>query len=261
MFTIWPLAEVVKLSLYKTNFITTKFVGLDNYIYALTDPDFLQSIVNSIFYALILIPGQIFAALFMALSIYSLNKRWQDISRIILYVPVLSAGIIIAGSWKWIFHIDGPINWLLSIFNIEAINWFAQGVTAIPIISFIVIFSTFGSNLIILLAAILSIDKGILEAAMIDGAHEHQIKWQIIVPIISPVIVLIGLLSAINAFSIFENIYSLAPQGFAATMTFHIYQSGFMFSKYGVAAAESIILLLIVVTLSLIKKKVEIKND
>jgi len=257
MFTIWPLAEVVKLSLYKTNFITTKFVGLDNYIYALTDPDFLQSIINSIFYALILVPGQILAALFTALSIYSLNKRWQDISRIILYVPVLSAGIIIAGSWKWIFHIDGPINWLLSIFNIEAVNWFAQGITAIPIISFIVIFSSFGSNLIILLAAILSIDKGILEAAMIDGASEHQIKWQIIVPIISPVIVLIGLLSAINAFQIFENIYALAPQTFATTITFKIYQTGFMFSKYGIASAEAVILLIIILVLSLIKKKVE----
>ena len=257
MFTLWPLAEVVKLSLYKTNFIKTTFVGLDNYIYALTDPDFLQTIINSFFYALILVPGQILAALLIALSTYSLNKRWQDFTRIILYVPVLSAGIIIAGSWKWIFHIDGPINWVLSIFNIQAINWFAQGSTAIPVISLIVIFSTFGSNLIILLAAILSIDKGILEAARIDGASENQIKWKIIVPIISPVIALIGLLSAINAFQIFENIYALAPQTYAATITFKIYQTGFMFSKYGIASAEAVILLIIVLSLSIIKKRFE----
>lgn len=260
LFTVWPLVEVIHLSLYKTNFMRTTFIGLQNYFFALSDPDFLRSMINSILYAMLLIPGQIFAALFISLSIYTMKKKWQDISRILFYLPVLSAGIIIAGSWKWIFHIQGPINWLLGNIGLIPIDWFAQGSTAIPVIAFIVIFSTFGGNVIILLAAILSIDKGILEAARIDGANSRQIKIHIIIPLIMPTIILIGLLSAINAFQIFENIYALAPQTYAATMTFFIYQQGFQFSKYGMASAEAVILLLIILSLSLIKN-MSTKND
>lgn len=257
LFTAWPLVEVIRLSLYKTNFLKTTFVGLDNYIAALSDPNFLQSIVNSLIYASLLVPGQLLVALFFTLELYNMSKKWQDISRIIFYLPVLSAGIIISGVWKWIFHIDGPINWILHQFNITPIGWFSQGETAIPIISFIVIFATFGGNVIILLASALSIDKGIIEAAKIDGASELQIKWKIMIPLMKPVIIILGFVSAITAFQIFENIYSLAPQGYAATMTFFIFQEGFMYSKYGMASAEAVILLIIILSLSLVKRKVE----
>lgn len=256
-FTAWPLAEVIKLSLYKTNFITTKFVGLDNYIIALSDPDFIRSTGNSLFYTAILVPGQLLVAIFFTLELYNMSKKWQDISRMIFYIPTLAAGIIISGVWKWVFHANGPINWILSLFNISPIGWFSQGQTAIPIISFIVLFSSFGGNVIILLSSVLSIDKEILEAARIDGASELQIKWKIIVPLMRPTIIILGFLSAIAAFQIFENIYALAPQSYAATMTFFIYQQGFLFSKYGVASAEAVLLLIIILSLSLIKKKVE----
>ena len=244
---------MVKLSLYKTNFITTKFVGLKNYIYALTDPDFLRSILNSLFYAALLIPGQVLVALFIALSIYTMKKKWIDTSRIVFYLPVLSAGIIIAQVWRWVFHIQGPINYMLG----KDISWFGQWYTAIPVIAFIVVFSSLGGNVIILLASILSIDKCIIESARIDGANSFQIKTMIIIPMISKTVILIAVLSAIASFQIFENILALAPQTYAATMTFFIYQQGFLFSKYGIAAAEAVVLLVITVVLILIKKKVE----
>jgi len=109
IFTIWPIAEVVKLSVYKTNFITETFVGLDNYIAIFQDNDFLLSILNSLTYAIILIPGQIILSLAMALFVYNMKKHWVDVSRMVFYIPVLSAGIIIAQAWQWILeneHID-----------------------------------------------------------------------------------------------------------------------------------------------------------
>jgi multiple sugar transport system permease protein len=124
-----------------------------------------------------------------------------------------------------------------------------------------VIFCSLGSNVIIFLSAILSIDKTIFDAARIDGANEGQVQWMVVVPLIMPSIALVGLLSAIGAFQIFENIYALAPQNYAATMTYFIYQTSFMFSKYGLGAAEAVVLLIIVLTLSLIRKKVENHAD
>ncbi len=256
-FTAWPILEVIKLSFYKTNFITSKFIGLDNYIAIFSDNNFLLSILNSLFYAMLLIPGQILTALGISLYIYNMKKYWLDLSRIIFYIPVLSAGIIIAQSWQWIFKFDGPMNWLLGLLKIAPINYFGQGITSIPVIGFIVIFSTFGANVIIILASILSIDRNLFEAAKIDGASEWQIKLHIIIPMIRKTIVLIGLLAAINSFQIFEYILQLSPQSFTATMVFNIYSESFLYGKYGIGAAEAIVLLIITIGLSLLKRKVE----
>lgn len=256
-FTAWPIIEVMWLSMYKTNFITSIFVGIDNYIKIFKDINFIQSIINSFFYAMLLVPGQIIVSLFFSLYIYNMKKNWIDVSRIIFYIPVLSAGIIISQSWQWIFKFEGPINWLLSLIKISPINYFAQGITSIPIISFIVIMSTFGSNVIIILASILSIDKNILEAAKIDSANENQIKLHIIIPVIKNTLILIGLLSAIGSFSIFEYIYQLSPNYYTASMAYGIYTSGFLYSRYGESSAQAVILLVITILLSLLKKKAE----
>lgn len=252
IFTIWPIGEVIYLSTLETNFMKTTFVGIDNYIKAFNDADFIQSIFNSFEYAIILVIGQIVCALSGSLFIYNMSKKWQDASRIIFYIPILSAGIIIASSWRWLFSYDGLVNWIIG----QKINWFGQGETAIPIICFIVIFSSVGANMIILLASILTIDKSLFESARIDGAKEWQMELYIIIPLIKPTLVLIGFLSFINAFQIFENIYALAPQTYAATMTYFIYQQGFEFGKYGMASAESVILLGMMIMMTLIKKKV-----
>lgn len=257
LFTIWPLGQLVYLSLYKTNFITSVFVGFNNYINIFSNKDFLLSISNSLFYAMLLVPGQIIISLLFALFVYNMKKHWLDITRIFTYLPVLSAGIIIAQSWQWIFKFEGPINWLLSLVKINPVNWFGQGYTSIPVISFIVIISTMGTNVIILLASILSIDKSLLEAAKIDSASENQIKLFIIIPMIKNTLILIGLLSAINAFQIFEYIYSLSSNAYTATVTYNIFASGFMYSKYGESAAQAIILLIVTIILSLFKKRFE----
>jgi len=189
--------------------------------------------------------------------IFKLTKKWHDISRILLYIPVLSGGIIIAQVWRWIFSSDGIINWFLSLFNLPAINWFAQGLTSIPIVVMVVIVSSFGSYVIIILSSLTSIDKGIFEAAMIDGANARQIRNKITLPLLAPTIALVGLLSMIASMQIFETIYALVPQEYAYTPTFSIYTLGFKNSKWGMASAQSVILLLITVGLSILKRKVE----
>lgn len=257
LFVAWPIYKVVELSFYQTNFITTKFVGFQNYIDSFSNEMFLSSIKNSIFYMILLIAGMLFVSLSISLIIFKLSKKWHDISRILLYIPVLSGGIIIAQVWKWIFSNEGVANWLLSLFNIPSVNWFTQGFTAIPIVILVVVVSSFGSHVIIILSSLLSIDKGIFEAAMIDGANARQIRNKITLPLLAPTIALVALLSMIASLQIFETIYALVPQEYAYTPTFSIYTLGFKFSKWGMASAQSVMLLLVTVALSIIKKKVE----
>jgi len=259
LFIVWPIIKVIQLSFYQTNFITTSFVGLQNYIDSFKNEIFLQSLLNSFWYIILMVSGMVIVSVFMSLIVFRLSKKWQDTSRILFYIPVLASGIIIAQVWRWIFSNDGIINWIFSLLNISPISWFSQGATAIPIVVMIVIISSFGSYVIIILSSLTSIDKGIFEAAMIDGANNRQINFKIIIPLLAPTIALISLMAMIASLQIFETIYALAPQQFAFTPTYSIYTLGFKLSKWGMASAQSVLLLIITVGLSVLKKKVE--ND
>jgi multiple sugar transport system permease protein len=259
VFTAWPLIEIIKLSFYKTNFISSSFVFFDNYIDAINDPNFYMAIFNSLFYALILAPGQVIFGFIGAITIFQLNKKWQDVSRILFYVPVLSGGVIIAQVWKWAFSSDGPINWLLGFFNIEPIMWFAQSNTGILVVSFIVLFSSFGANVILILSSLLDIDVSLLEAGKIDGANSMQRIIHIIVPSITSTLKIVFLVSTVAAFQIYETILMLCPYEYTSTMTFRIYTLAFKFGKYGQSSAEAIFLIFIVTILLMIQRK--IKNE
>ena len=259
IFTIWPLCEVIWLSFFKTNFIVTKFVFLDNYKNVITNPDFLQSVYNSLFYTILLAPAQVFFGFVGALVVFELSKKWQDISRILFYVPVLSSGIIIAQVWKWAFGMEGPFNWLLSFINISPIAWFAKGETGIPTVAFIVLFSSIGGNIIIILTALLDVDKSLIDSGKIDGANYFQCVKHILTPAISPILKVVFIASIVNAFQIYETIMMLCPYIHTSTMTYYIYQTGFKNSNYGSAAVESILLMIIVMSLLAIQKK--IKNE
>jgi ABC-type sugar transport system permease subunit len=107
-----------------------------------------------------------------------------------------------------------------------------------------------------LLAALTSIDKSIYEAAKIDGASDFQIKIKIILPLIKSTIALIYLLSMIASLQIFEYIYALVPQQYAATITYNIYVTGFKNSKWGLASAQAVILMVITFILSYFQRKI-----
>jgi len=256
LFTVWPLWEVIWLSFFKTNFITTTFVGINNYITVLQDKAFIQSIINSLFYSILLIVGHVGLSLACSLLIFKLNKKWQDVSRILFYIPVLSSGIIIVQVWKWLFSVNGFFNWLLSFIHIEAISWFSQGLTGIPTVGFIVVISSFGANVIIIMSSLLDIDKGLIESATIDGANTRQVNWHIIIPTILPTIKTIALLSMVAAFQIYETISMLCPYVHTSTMSYFIYEQAFKFSKYGLASVEAIFLLVIIMVLLTVQKKV-----
>lgn len=242
LFIAWPLGMVAFLSLHKTNFITTSFVALQNYRDLFASSEFYSAISNSLFYMAIIVPFNVLLSIFISFLLLDLPKKWIDTSRILLYLPVLSAGLIISQAWKWIFHQDGLLNWILGNLGLEKIFWFSQGITAIPAISMVAITSALGANVILTLASMESVDKSLVEAARIDGATQFQINTRIILPLIMPTITLISMLAAISALQIIETPMALAPQEFAATPAYSIYRIGFLFGNYGVASAYAVIL-------------------
>ena len=253
MFFAYPMVQLIIISTRQTNFMKTVFVGLDNYINTFQDAAFWLAVSNSLKYAAMMIPAVVIISFAMACFISRMSKPWRNASRMVFYIPALSAGIIIAGFWKWFFHIDGVVNWILG----TNVSWFAQGATALPVIAAIVVTGNLGGTLIMTLASVEAVDPGMLDAARIDGASWGQIKRKIVLPTVSPTLALIALLAWINARQIIETPMMLAPQDFAATLTYHIYRQGFLFGNYGMASAQAVILLLIIGGLALAKRRIE----
>jgi len=253
LFFAWPMVQLVIISLQHTNFMSAEFVGFQNYINTFSDQTFWLAVTNSLSYAALMIPVNVFLSFTLACFLSRMSKPWRNTARIAFYIPALSAGIIIAGFWKWLFHVNGAVNWILGTNT----SWFAQGMTAIPIIAGIVVISSIGVALIMVLASIEAVDPGIIDSARIDGATWKQIKYKILMPIISPVLIMLALLAWINAWQIIEVPMMLAPQDYAATLTYHIYRQGFLFGKYGMASAQAVILLIIIGGLAMLKSKVK----
>jgi len=259
LFTIWPLGEIVVLSMTKTNFITSSFVWFDNYVALISDGTFIQALGNSLFYIALMVPLTVGSALGIALMVMHQEKRWHDRVRIFLYVPVLASGIILAQVWRWIYHIEGPINALVELFGFDAVQWFGSAQTAIPAIAIVVAVSSIGTSLIVILAGILRIDQSLFDAARVDGCTPRQMKFHVVVPIIAPELAVMALLTAIAAPQIFETIYALAPYEYSATMGWAIYVEAFQMSRHGSAAAMSFVLLVVMMSLALMRKRVEAK--
>lgn len=235
----WPLVELVAISMQRTNFLSSAFVGFDNYRAVFTDGRYVQAFANSGAYIVLITTLQVGAALSLALATLGLRRRMVDVARAVFYLPALSAGIIIAQVWRWAFHIDGPVNWALG----QRIAWWSSAWTAIPAVSAIVVAATLGGVFLVLTAALHSIDRGLFDAARIDGAGPLAIKLRIAVPMIGHAIAAMALLAMISAPQVFETVYALAPYDHAATLTYHIYREAFVFGQHGRAAAGAVVLM------------------
>ena len=256
-----PLILVGRLAMYKTNYITWQFVGLKNFLTSAMEPLFQKAVLNSLYYAFMVTVGNLMLSVFMALLVCNTKKWLQDTMRFTLYIPLLASGIIIGNVWRWIWHPSaGLANWFISLVGLEPIAWLTYRPVALLIITMIIITTTQGFAFLVLLASIHTIPTSLFDAAKIDGASWLQIKLRIILPQLMPTIALISMLSIVAAPQIWETIYILTnggPMGGTATMLYDSWRTAFSAGQHGLAAAKSLLLLMLVFALSWTKWRIE----
>jgi len=242
LFVFIPAVLVLILSVYKTNFLSWQFVGLQNYG-KLLHGNFPVSVVNSFIYlACIPLPG-IIISLAVVLGLANLKKREQNSLVFIFMLPSFAAGLIISQFWRWIIR----------ALEIDVSMRFP----GVPTVAFTVTIAVIGMQTLLLYSAMNGIDPTQYEAAKIDGASWIQIKLFIILPQLlknASVMLLFGLVGALQ---IWESIYILAPFKDTASMMFRVFQDGFVFGKYGLASAECVIMALIIVLITQGKNRLE----
>jgi len=243
-----PLFSVIKTSFYDVGLVGTEgdFIGLNNYIEALSSKNFWSAWGRSIFWVL----GNMIIQSFLAFSVALLlnnNKRISRIARTWMIIPWIIPTIVVAIFWQWILNGSyGVLNHILIGIGIisEPINLIGNSSWSLPIIIFINSWHWFPFLSIILLAGLSGIPNELYEASSVDGASKWRQFWSITLPSLNHTTFALGLVGTLWMFDIFDLIDSLTeggPSGATTTIPIYIYQRAFEHYSLGSASAMSVI--------------------
>jgi len=247
---------------------SAKFVGLDNYVRALTDdPRFLSSIKNAFVYVLYE-PICILIGFFFALVLNSAVKG-RSIFRTIFFIPVITSTVAISFVWGWLYSFNNsPINYFLRSIGLPPQNWLGNPYNIIPGIPIVLplisvmimsIWQWIGLNVIIFLAGLQSIPKEYHEAARISGAGVWHSFRHITIPLLKPTILFCAITATAGSLQVFTEIYMMTRGGPVDTTyvpVLVIYQQVNNWGNFGYGAAQSYIFFLIIFAISLIEIRI-----
>lgn len=258
VFTHLPILLESVLSLVAADgFSPPRFIGLNNYIEVLSNPDFWEALGHNVIYAIATVVGKVGLSLLLAVL---LNQRLfgRNIFRTVLFLPVVLSFVAIGVIWTLFFNFDyGILNAVLVAIGLQGLkhDWLGSADTALGAVIFVDIWKWSGFHLVIYLAGLQSIPKDLYEAARIDGANAWQRFRRITIPLLQPFTAINVLLASLGAFSVFDLIYVMTQGGpFKATNVamVEVYLQAFQFNRLGYAGAMSIVLLALVATMSIV---------
>ena len=229
-----------------------EFVGFKNYTDIFSDAVFFKILLNTIVFAISTSVFGVIIPLILAAVINS-KVRGSEFYKTAYFLPFITPMIVIGIVWEWIF--DPNIGLLNHILHLH-INWLYDVVFAMPALIFVSVWKLIGYNMIIFLSAFGGIPQNIYEAAKIDGANPIQTFFNVTVPMLSPTIFFVIIITAISSFQVFDLIYLMTQGGpFDSTnvLVYSIYQNAFEYFNVGRASAIAYVLFFIILVLTLIQ--------
>ncbi|MEV0094641.1 sugar ABC transporter permease [Streptomyces sp. NPDC050738] len=231
----------------------TVFVGLRSYAAVLTDPTFLGGLGTVALYCLIYIPLMVVGALALALLLDSGVVRMRAWAQLALFLPHAVPGIIAALIWLYLY--TPGLSPIIDLFAKGDITINFLGIhTVLPSIVNISLWSNLGYNMVVFYAALQAVPREVIEASVVDGAGPLRSALQVKTPLVRPSIVMVAIFTLIWALQLFTEpkLLSLATpmisQRYSPSM--YIYDAAFTRNNYGMAAAASVVLLVVTIALS-----------
>ena len=203
LFYIIPFILGLKFCFFRGN----TFQGLSGIIATIKNEMFLLGSFNTILMAILNVPFLVILSFSMALLVYNLKDRFKWIKNT-LFLPYVIPSAAAVLFFSMLFDFSGPINWMLSIFNIKQVPWLFSSSMRIPVMS-LYIWRNVGFNLIIFLAELNNIPKEVLDASELDGASWMQKSFKIVLPMMAPVTLFITILSFIQSQNVFKEAWIL----------------------------------------------------
>jgi multiple sugar transport system permease protein len=253
---IAPLIYALYLSLFREQLIGgNEFVGLDNYVDGVKDPEFQKGVRRVALFLVIQVPIMLILALTFAMILDS-GKVWlPKLYRVGIFVPYAVPTVIAALMWGFLYGRDfGPFADLANAINVAPPN-FLGARTMLLSIANVSTWTYTGYNMIILYAALRAIPSELYEAAAVDGAGAVRTALHVKLPLLRPALLLCGIFSVIGSFQLFAEpqvFSSIAPQvvGKSYTPNLYVYNLAFADQRLNYAAALSFLLGVVVFVVS-----------
>lgn len=236
-------------------------VGWDNFARVFRDPDFAKALLNTTIYVAVSVPTTLLLALLLA-TLLNRAVRGKALLRLASFLPYITPIVAITMVWAWIYDRNyGLLNYFLGTvagwfgaeFNL--INWLNDPRWTKPALIIMSVWRFMGYQALILLAGMQGIDREYYEAARVDGAGPLAVWRKITVPMVTPQMFFLLIISLIGSFKIFEEVLILlqgpGPQKSALTVVYYVFTKAFDSGHYGLASAASVILFAVIFALSL----------
>lgn len=229
-----------------------QFVGLKNYKMIFQDPLFGKILLNTIVYALATSVFAVIIPLVLA-SILNSKIRGAEFFKTAYFLPFITPMIVIAIIWQWIFDPNiGILNYALKL----NINWLYDPNFAMPALIIVSVWKLIGYNMIIFLSGLSAMNQSLFEASKIDGANAFDTFRFITVPLLSPTIFFVIIITCISSFQVFDLIYLMTqggPLDSTNVLVYAIYKNAFEYFKIGQASAIAYVLFVIILALTAIQ--------
>ena len=206
LFFVLPFLVVIYYSLVD-NPINREFVFLDNFVRVATNKAFQQAAFNTLKFSVVAVPLAVILSLLLAMMLdYKIPFRSQFRTAFLSPMMVPVASIILI--WQVLFHYNGIVNDFIGLFGADKIDWLKSSHAQVVIV-ILFLWKNLGYNMILFMAALGSIPKDILEVAILESATPFQIFWHIKIRYLSSTILFVTIMSLINSFKVFREIYLL----------------------------------------------------
>ncbi|MDR1386567.1 MAG: sugar ABC transporter permease [Propionibacteriaceae bacterium] len=256
-FTIYPMFSALWTSLHEWNLLSPmRWVGLDNYRHLLSDPATRRAFGNTIYYIVGYLPLVYIGGLGLALALNAAIP-FRNFLRGVYFLPVVTSWIVVALVWRWLLNPSvGVVNQVLGLIGLDGPGWWTDPAWAMPSIILASAWKDLGFVMIILLAGLQAIPQDLYEAARVDGAGWWSRLRHVTWPMLSPTTFFVIVISLINGFQVFDQVYAMTgggPAGASTVVVQQVYDLTFRYYQAGLASALSWLLFLVVLAVTVVQ--------
>jgi multiple sugar transport system permease protein len=282
VFRLYPVLFTIRVSFYEWGIAGVRgFLGFSNYVTLFHDQEFWNSLLNTFYYVIGLVPASLVISLVIAIL---LNNKLRGIGfyRTVHFLPVVTSLIAVAMVWQWIYHPTvGLANYIMELLHVPAQSWLSEprgifqmfleplGITlptylrgpSLALVSIILmsIWKGLGYNVVIFLAGLQNIPQQYYEAARIDGASQFGLFRHVTWPLLSPITFYVLIITTITSFQVFGQVWLMTQGGPLRTtnvIVYYLYDRAFNLSRYGMGATIAFVVFIIVLMLTLVQRRI-----
>ena len=229
------------------------WAGIQNWTSIFQFDNAAHSLGVTAYYVLLNIPLQTVLALGLAVML-NRKRRGMAFFRVLYVAPYLSTPVAMALIWFWVFQPQsGAADRFLGLFGITGPAWLESSLWAMPVVAAVNIWQYLGFNMLFFYAGLQGIPPSLYEAAQLDGASKWSQFWRISLPLLNPTMLFVLITDVIGSFQVFDTLYVLTSGGPGTStqvMSIQIYNVGFQGTRYGEAAALSVLLFGVILVFS-----------